>query len=327
MPKALLAVLLLIGAVAFVRAQDATPTPLTSIRVANVSALAVSGDGQVLFVADATNNTLLVYDFGTRSDLSLLAEVALDGQPVAIAAADNYALVPIAAEDGLSALYTIAPDPFRAGDYAVVGAFDIPGVPQDAVMSPDRRWALITGDDWYSVVQVVSPEDNTAYPNETNIVPRSAALSAGMALLGNAEPPAIEQYILRTNQYPRAARTISLDAAPVALTVNPRMTLGAAALADGSLVLFDLANMQIVGSVDSGVSDLRSLAFIAREDGEWLLTLAGDNREISLYLTTDPSDFGAAGSISVGMTARFMTVYEDFLFVSDGRQISVFQFD
>jgi WD40 repeat protein len=322
MRKLLLGLVLMAGVLrAF--AQDAAPAPLATIALTGIKALTVSGDGNVVFAASETENTLQIYDFRRSSLLEPLAEVPLDGKPVAVASSGDYALVLVTVDGRGDLLEVIAPDPFREGSYGIVAFFDTPDDPVSVVVSPDQLWSVVTGDGWYSVLQLISAEENIGYLTESASISGVAVLSSGFALLGQLEPPSVQQYVLRANNSPRSARTLALEDTPLALTVNARLTLGAVLQADGVIVLFDLATMQAVGRIEAG-GGLRDLAFIAREDGEWLIASSPQSTDVLLFDATDPNAVAAVGSLPVGLMPRFSHVTDDFLFVSDGRQVSVF---
>lgn len=305
-----------------VRAQDA-PEPLAATEVADVQAMAISGDGRTLFVADARANTLHVFSLTSNRLLEKVAEVSLDGTPTALSAAGDYALVTIDLGSGGDALESIGPDPFDTSGYAILNIVDVEDESRFLSVAPDFRWALVLGERWYSLVQIVSATDMIAYPLATRAEPQSGALGASIALIAQDSPAQVVQYLLRRNQAPRVARALELDASPGPLTLNGRMTLGAVVSGSRDITIFDTATMQQLSSIRLDATP-NQIGFSVREDGEWLIIATENSRDLSIFDATNPVSMGEIGSLTVGITPLHMRINEEQLIVSDGRQIQIY---
>lgn len=323
MRAGVLIVMLLLGVAASASAQDASSSLLTTLEINDTAALAVSDDGSILFVASSSDNALLVYDFADPSAPNLRTVIALEGEPTALAAARDYALVAVSTPEDGDLLEVIAPDSFSDGGYGVVAFPDIPDNARHISVSPDNRWAGLVGDGWYSVLQLISSVDIIGYPAEGVDTPSATVLAVGMAYIAQDDPAQVAQLLLRANEPPRVARALALEQPADALAINARMTVGAAVV-DGGVVLFDGATMRALGTIAQRGASIVDAQFVAREDGEWLAALAQGSGEVLLFDVTTPTRAGDIGSISTGITPTHMLVHDNLLLVSDGDQVRVF---
>ncbi len=303
------------------------PPPLVSIRVESAVALAVSGDGERLFVADGRANQVDVFDFGERDSLELLTSVALGGSPIDIAAGQDYAVVLVDGEGEGDLMEVVAPDQFADGGYGLIAFFDIPDRPRQVVISPDHRWVSVIGDDWHQIYQLVSAADNVGYPLTDEPQPMAAVFAQGLAFTAVETPPSVQQYILRPDQPPRAARALALEDPPTQIALNARLTLGAVLVGESLLKLFDPVTMTQIGEDIALQRPIVRMQFVVREDGDWLLSLPDEGSDLLLLPISDPSAIGELGALPVGMEPTLMAVHDDRIVVSDGQQISVFSLD
>jgi hypothetical protein len=304
-----------------------TPPPLTSIRVEDAAALAVSGDGQRLFVADSQANRLSVFDFSNRDSLELLTSVTLDGRPVDVAAGQAYAIVLVEVDGAGDLMEVVAPDEYADGGYGLVAFFEIPDRPRKIVLSPDYRWASVIGDDWHHIYQLISATDNVRYPLADEPRPLLTSFAEGLAFTAVEDPSSVQQYILRPDQPPRPARTLALDEPPTQIALNARMTLGAALVGESVLKLFDPVTMDQIGDDINLQRPIVQMQFVVREDGDWLAALTDEGSELLLLPVVELSAMGEIGALPVAMEPSRMVAYDDRVVVSDGQQISVFSLD
>ncbi|MCA9904529.1 MAG: hypothetical protein KC547_11780, partial [Anaerolineae bacterium] len=200
----------------------------------------------------------------------------------------------------------------------------IPDGPRQIFAAPDHRWALVVGDEWSMVLQLVSSVESVAYAIDVSGNPLSGAAAVGMTLVGMESPNRIQQFLLQNDRAPRASRSLALDAPPRSISLNARMSLGAAVVAN-SIVLFDPAVMETVGrSLETDETPI-SAQFLTREEGEWLVVAVQDSRELFLYEATDPTTLSEIGSLPLDMIPRKFVLYDDLVFATDGRRVSVFQ--
>lgn len=297
--------------------------PLAQVQAGEVTALAVSRDGSRLFAADAEGNELRIFSLSADDLLSEIAAVELDGTPTALTAARDYALVTIDIGTGADALQSIGADRFNANAYSVLNIVDIADNSRFLTISPDDRWALLTGERWFSIIQVISETDIIGYPTGGRVNAVTGALGGGIALVAQDSPAQVTQYLLRSNQAPREARSLRLSAAPSVLMLNDRATIGAVVVGRDTVLLFDAATMQELGRTSVRSSIIR-LQFAPREDGEWLALSLEDDTDIHLFDVTDPEAIGEIGSFPVGVIPLHMLLSDDLLIISDGREISVY---
>ncbi|MCC6616910.1 MAG: hypothetical protein IT320_25790 [Anaerolineae bacterium] len=293
-------------------------------RIEDVSHIAVGNNGDLVFVGTDRGDMLAIYDFSTRDALSTLNNVALDGALIDMAAAGDYVLALVEIDGDGDQIEVVGPDPYRGGDYGVVAAVDIPDGPRRVFISPDHSWALVVGDGWSTVLQLVSSVESVAFGIDVDGSPLSGAAAVGMVLVGSENPNTIQQYLLRGDRPPRASRSFTVDAPPKSISLNARMSLGAAVVGD-SIVFFDPAVMETVGRPLQIDGTPVSAQFLAREEGEWLVVALENSRDLMLYEATDPASLSALGSLPLGINAGKFVLYDDLIFAADGRQLSIFR--
>ena len=303
------------------------PPPLVSIRVEDAAALAVSGNGERLFVADDQADRLSIFDFSDRDSLELLTSVTLDGSLVDVAAGQDYAIVLVELDGEGDLMEVVAPDEYADGGYGLVAFFEIPDRPRKIMISPDYEWASVIGDDWHRIYQLISAADNVGYPLADEPQPLMSVFAEGLAFTGIESPPSIQQFILRSNQPPRPARTLSLDDPPTQIALNARMTLGAVLVGESLLKLFDPVTMDQIGEDVALQRPITHIEFIVREDGDWLVALTDEGSDLLLLPVSEPSAVGEIGALPVAMEPTAIIAHDDRIVVSDGQRISVFSLD
>ncbi len=315
--------LIVLGLVPTVLAQD-SPVPAAVVDAGDVQAMAVSGDGRSLFVTNARTQILQVYSLSLENLLEEVAAVPLDAEPSALTAARDYALVTVDFGSGSDALESIGPDPFDVSSYAVLNIVDIEDNARFINIAPDFRWALLIGESWYSLVQIVSATDMIAYPLGTRAEPQSGAIGSNVALIAQDSPAQVVQYLLRRNQAPRSARTLDLRDEPGTLILNERLSLGAVISGTHEIVLFDTATMQQQGTLTVEGDQPIQMQFSAREEGEWLIVASENSRDLRIYDATNPNTMGEIGSLTLDIAASQMLIHDELLIVSDGQQIQAY---
>ncbi len=323
MNRMLAALLCCLFGISAVQAQE-TLDPVVTLPVEDASSIAVGNNGALVFIGTDRGDTLAIYDFSTRDALNSLNNVDLSGALIDVAAADDYALALVEIDGDGDQIEVIGPDRYRDGKYGVVAAVDIPDAPRRIFVAPDHRWALVVGDGWSTVLQLVSAVESVAYVIDVDGSPLNGAAAVGMMLVGSEDPNAVQQYLLRDDRPPRASRSFALDAPPKSISLNARMSLGAAVIAD-SVVFFDPALMEIVGTPLKIEGSPVNAQFLAREEGEWLVVALENSSDLLLYEATDPASLSALGSLPLGMNPDKFIIYDDLIFASDGLQVSIFQ--
>jgi len=243
--------LAVMGSVFPLRAQDAAPTalPLASIGLPDARLLAFFLRRR--YADRHQRRRAALYDSGQPARLRQVVTLPLDGPAVALAAAD-FTLVAVATTGAADSLVVIAPDPYSRGGFGVVNFLDAPKGIHLIALSPARKWALASGDDAY-VTLALSAADNieVSAPVPVGDTPLiGAALTDDTALLIHHDSPRVAAAPLDPagNATPQPA-ALALDAPAVAIAVSGDGALGAVALKDKRLVLFDPSTLKILNTV------------------------------------------------------------------------------
>jgi hypothetical protein len=322
MRKVLLALAVLMGVVFSVRAQT---TPLATLSSVVVSGIAITPDAGLLFIADAAQNLLAVYDISSPDIPQLINEVALDGSPTAVVAGDTYAFVALDTGGDAGLVEVVAPDPFNPGQYAIIGFYDTTNPIYALAISPNQQWGALMSDDWAAVVRIESPEDFTAYPTAEMTSPVDTAFASGLVLMAQNDPPQVLQWTLGRGGTTMQDAVLSLDAQPIALEITLNGSLGAVALDNNEVVFFDPNTLEATGSTSISGGTITTMQFVASEMGDSLLVSTENSSEIEIVSIESPSSAGVSGSLSVGFVPVHMTIAGDVLAVSDGQQISLYE--
>ncbi|MDX2138301.1 MAG: hypothetical protein SF123_09415 [Chloroflexota bacterium] len=322
MRKVLLALALLMGVVFSVRAQT---TPLATLTGASVSGIAMTPAAELLFVADAAQNLLAVYDISSPDTPQLINEVALDGSPTAVVAGDNYAVVALDIGDDSGLVEIVAPDPFNPGQYAIISFYDTTNPIYSLAISPNQQWGALMSDDWAAVVRIESPQDFIAYPTDDMTSPVDTAFASGLVLMAQSTPPQVLQWTLGRGGTTMQDAVLSLDAQPIALEITLNGSLGAVALDNNEVLFFDPETMEETSSPSISGGAITAMQFVASETGDTLLVSTENSSDIEIVSIESPSSAGVSGSLSVGFVPVHMTIAADVLALSDGQQVSLFQ--
>jgi hypothetical protein len=322
MRNILLALAILMGVVFSVRAQT---TPLATLSRTSISGIAMSPGASLLFIADAAQNLLAVYDISSPNAPQLINEVALDGEPTAVVAGDNYAVVALDIGGDAGLLEVIAPDPFSPGQYAIIGFYDTTNPIYSLAISPNQQWGALMSDDWAAVVRIESPEDFTAYPTAETTSPVDTAFAPGLALMAQNDPPQVLQWSLGRAGTTMQDAVLALDAQPVALEITLNGSLGAVALDNNEVVFFDPDTMEETSSPSISGGTITAMQFVASETGDTLLVATENSSDIQIVLIESPSSAAVVGSTPIGFDPVHMIVAGDVLAVSDGQQVSLFE--
>ncbi|MBE2269117.1 MAG: hypothetical protein IAE80_12875 [Anaerolinea sp.] len=308
-----------------VDAQENPPLgPIGSVEAGDFRALAVTADGSRLMIADAENNQLRVYNFADPASPVLISSVGLDGEPVAVAAARDFALVAVVTPEDVDAVRVIAPSRYsRPQGYIEANSLEILDNPRAITLSPDNYWALAISDGGYTLLELVSAGEINSLPVEADVI--DAAVGGDTAfLLGES---ALTTQSLRVNLDMQAVESITLDGAARRVLLNPSLSLGAILMADNRVLLFNPGTLDVLSTFTVAGDSIRDAKFISTEDAEWLALTQTGNADIPLFDVTDPANVGDLGTLETQFETpvQALTTYNEFIVATDGQTVRIFQ--
>lgn len=315
-------------AVVSVFAQDAPPTgaPIARVEAGDFRALAVTSDGQFLMVADAANNQLRVYDLREDGEQRLIASVAVDGTPIDVATAGDFAIVLVDTGTDTDLVQVIAPasyDPAQA--YAPTTWIDIPNDALSVSVSHNNRWAVAVSRQGYTLLELLNAENVNFTTTDLDI--NDVALTNDrlfIALADEARIVTAELELDATSAQAQASLSLELDSPARHVLINSRGTFGAAALENGDLVLFERRLLEPLSQTNIG--QVRDIQFIRREDGEWLVALNERGTEVTIYDLSNTREIGEIGSLTLETASSLQAIYsfDSLLFVADRSAVNIY---
>ncbi len=323
------AVVCAIVAVGGIWAQDAppaAPTPIATVDAGDFRALTISANGRWMMVADAATSRLRVYDLETEIP-TLVASPELYGMPLDAAAIGQAVLIAVDTGGRAGVAEIVAAIDYDPGQpFASVNLIDLSDRPRSVSASPDGAWAVIVGSSGYTLFETLSPEDvnSTFYPTPIS----DAALLTDIVFLADRNSPRILSAALEPGGQAVINRSVTIELPALAehLALNLSGTLGAAALENGSIVLFDPASGDLISTLRStAAADLHFLSF---EGGEWLVVLSDDRQTVTLIDVGSPANPGEIGALELpdeASTIQAITTYGSLIFVADRATVRIFQ--
>lgn len=323
MHKWAIGAVLALGAAVGVFAQDTAPIdPVATLEAGNFRALGVTSDGERLFVGDVENNQTRVYSFGDPSNPQLLNSVDLDGSPVALVGAQDFALVAVT-NRGADLLQVVAIPSYnpRQG-YINYGTYDVTRQPRGIAISLSNRWATVYGENGYTLLEVLSADEINSVTVESESV-QSAALTNNALLLLHEDTASIEIAPLERGPQLGESQQIALDAPGRAVAVNARGTLCAVLLENNTLSLINLSNLTEVGSVTLR-GQFTEMQFVTGENAESLVLAQLGQSGFALLDVTDPGSVGQLSTSQLASPLQALTVYNNLIIASDGQTVSIY---
>jgi WD40 repeat protein len=326
---ALLVGVILLGTVIYnaqmpVQAQEQPPAgaPIARLEAGDFRALAVTADGQYLMVADAANDQIRVYDLSQRGQQPLVAAVSVDGTPVDMTAAGDFAIVLVDTGTNSDLVQVIAPadyDPAQA--FAPTTWIDIPNNPRSVAISPNNRWAVAVSEDGFTLLELLSADNVNSAINDGSF--NDAVLTNDRLFLAPVDEAMIIPAALDSGAQAALTRPLELDAPAVRLAINLNGTLGAAALENGGLTLF---NLRTLTSVNVGeIGEVSDIQFLSHENGEWLVVLNADGEQVTVYDVTDPENVGEMGSLALeNVPVRAIAIFDTLILVADSDTVNIY---
>jgi hypothetical protein len=309
------------------RAQDLAPMdPVATLEAGDFRALAVTADGALLLVADAENNQVRIYDFSDPSEPTLINLVEMDGSPVALAGADDYALAGVltgAESDLVQVIGRSRYTPQRP--YDSINFIDVPRQPNSITLSPNLAWGAIVSVEGVTLLEMISADEiNSAVIPGSDERISAAALSNDRLFTLRDSNPSVAIAAIAPGPVLDAQEPLELDGQPVSIAINPRGSLGAVLLEDNQLILFDPADASMLATFEVSGPARPRLNFVVREDAEWLALAADGMTDILLLDVTDPAEVGELGTLTLESPIRALTSFNHLIIVSDGQKVSIF---
>lgn len=321
----LISVVLVFMIAATVSAQDAVPFgPIGSVEAGDFRALTVTADGTRLLIADAENDQLRVYDFRDPSAPALLSSVDLDGEPVAVAAANGFALVAVSTPEPGDAVRVIAPSRYsRTRSYVEVNSLDVPDGVTRLAISPDHYWALVGGSGGYTLLELIAAGEINSLPVAGAFI--DAAVSADTAYL-LSETRLVTQ-ALAANVALARGEQVDLEGDGQRIMLNEAATVGVVVLADNTLVLFDPATLATFSAFTAGGAAIRDARFVSGGDRDLLALSRAGSSAIDLLDASDPTNLSALEPVATGFETpvQAMTTHADLIVATDGQTVRIFQ--
>ncbi|MDZ4765649.1 MAG: hypothetical protein SGI73_13955, partial [Chloroflexota bacterium] len=320
-------VLLMIGgiAVGVATAQDDTTiNPVATLEAGDFRALGVMENGNRLLVADASSSQVRVYDISTPDTPILITAVDLSGTPVAIAGAQDYAIVAVQTGGAMDALEVIAPSSYnRRRPYLALTYIDVPAGVRDVSISPDGRWGVAVSASGYTLLEILAPDEINSTIVEDGRALNDAAVSADRLFLA-VDGGMVETAILSEGAAAEPETALDLGAPAVELAVNATGSVVAALTINGQIMLIDAGDLELMSRSDAdGGSELHFLDGTSAD----ALMLDGTRRRIQLF---DIMSSGAAlsltarGALELSNVARQLTTFDNLIFVTDGTTVEIF---
>ncbi len=308
---------------ATVSAQD-TVGPIGSVEAGDFRALAVTADGNRLLIADAENDQLRVYDFNEPSTPTLINSVDLEGEPVAIAAAADFALVAVRTPEADDAVRVIAPSRYaRPQGWRETNSFPVQDGVTRLVIAPDNDWALATSPGSYTLMELLSAGEINWLPRESEVV--DAAVGDNIAYVLSRSMLVTET--LGANVAMERSGELELDGTARRINLNVRLTVGVIVLNDSDLLLFDPATLEPISTLTVGGAAISDVQFVSSEQGEWLALTRTGSGDITLLDVSDPANISEREPLVTGFETpvQAMTTYNELIIATDGQTVRIFQ--
>ncbi|PJF27644.1 MAG: hypothetical protein CUN53_03285, partial [Phototrophicales bacterium] len=216
-----LALLLMFSAVL---AQDA---PVVTVEAGDFRDLAIIEDGTRLLVADAASDHVRIYDVSSMSAPVLITSVSLAGAPLALAGAENFAAAAVRTGGAQDALEVITSTPFnRRFPYTAINYIDVPRGVTNVIFSPNGERGIAIGENGYTLLDIIAPEEISAITVETDRPISAAAITDQRVFMAFDGDSALAVLLSRDGANAAPETTIALDSPIRGLAVS----------ADGALI-------------------------------------------------------------------------------------------
>ncbi len=318
--RRLIAVILLLMMSAGVVAQSDTPDALIgSVEAGDFQALTVTADERHLLVADAANQQVRIYSLADLSNPVLVSAVGVENNPQALVAARDIVMVSTQLDGDATTLEIIAPTRYTNAEPFVSGVnyIDLPFTVVGISVSPNLDIALAYGVDQYTILEIDSADD---------IATQGFALDLSHAFLTQdaliyAQGDQLSSLRLSDNS---VTATLTLEDTPQALVRSADGQIGAAALGDGQIVIFETDSLNLVDTVTVPGAIPLMLAFGTTNGDQILTVVLDDARTMAFIAVTAGNVQVLEARIAMENPIQAITTFGDHLIATDGTQISIF---
>jgi len=306
-------------ALLMVSAASAQDAPIVTLEAGDFRDLAIIEDGTRLLVADAAAEQVRVYDISQVSAPTLIASVSLDGTPLALAGAQNFAVAAVRTGRGEDALEVITPSLYnRRSPYTTLNYIDVPRGVREIILSSDGQRGIAIGDNAYTLLEIIAPEEISAVTVETGRSISAAAVAAERAFVAFEGESALEVLLIGGGASASPEARVALETPALALAVSADGAL-IGALTSGAVVVIDSAALTVSAQTEVEASALRFLDAASAD----LLTLDQARTRLQLY-DLQGGALRALNTLELSRAARQLTTFGGFIFVTDGGSVNIF---
>ncbi len=308
-----LALLLMFGAAS---AQDA---PVVTVEAGDFRALAVIEAGMRLLVADAASDHVRVYDITQISAPTLITSASLAGTPLALASAQDFAIAAVRTGGREDALEVITALPYnRRFPYMMINFIEVPRGVRDISLSPDGGRGIAIGENAYTLLEIIAPEEISAVTIETERMISAAAIADQRVFIAFEGEAALQVLLIRSGASAAPEATIALDSPVRGIAVSADGAL-VGVLTEGQIFILDLSDLSVRAQSAAQASALR---FIDADSAD-VVTLDAARTRIQLYDLRGDA-LRALNALQLSQAARQLTTFGDFIFVTDGGSVNIF---
>lgn len=311
------AVIALLAAMIGVSAQGDTPVVL--MEAGDFRALAVTADDAFLLAADEATQQVRVYDLADLAAPVMVNSIDVGGRPFALATSDGFALAAVESSFSPTTIEVMAPDRFNsAGVYAAGENFvDLPFAAVGLVRSSQREYAVAYGPDAFALMHL-----RAAGEIDTRVFDMgfdAAAATADVVVF--AQGSALGVLPIASIDALAASAIFDAGADVLALAVSDDGSLAAAALINGTVLLFDPATLNVFAS--ASVPGVEALTFATSNRLPFLAV--ADGGAVALLFDVSARNLEPVNaSLSVGGTIQAMAALDGHLVITDGATIGIF---
>lgn len=326
-----MALLGMLSAAALNAAQDMpTAGPIDLIAVANLAV-----DDSVLAAAFPTDDHLIVlsgdraavYDIALNGSpgLRLRSNIALDGHAQLLAAGAGYALTSTETSEG-EFLTIIAPSTYnpRRGWEAV----SLLQLPDEALsLAAGQSRGLIGLSDGYAALEILSADSINHRLVNTGAAVHQAGIFGELAFITSDDEtePALEQILLTPGPTVAEIQSVGLQSPVLSLAISEADALGAALLADHTVIIFDPATGAIAASL-AVLEDMDSLVIAQDVSGQPHIVLSGrDRAALQIISLNAPAALPADTVVELSESPTAIAARGHLLAIADADSIAIYR--
>lgn len=287
-----------------------------------ILALAFPEDSQLVALNGSHAAVFDIVQNGSPS-LRLRSSVPLDGYAELLAAGAGYALTSTATSND-EFLTIIAPSTYnpRRG-WEAVSLFQLPD--ETISLASSDTWAVVGLENGYAALEIPSADIVNHRVIDTDNPVSHAALFGDSALIAYEDEPALHQVLLLPGPGVAAAQTIALPDSVIALAVSETSAVGAALLADRTVIIFDPVSGTITAST-TAPQPADSLVIVHDDSATPCLVLAGHDQPGVQLIIVDRSTASLTNAfIELPGSATAIAARGGLLGIADEDSITVYR--